>query len=120
MAINYDALQTKAEKLLEDNGQSITFSYTSGAVIDPATGVVSDSGSTETVSGFGIATNFQKAEIDGEAVLASDIRLIANNVAEEPEPDWTVVVNSKTFRVMSVQQINPAGTNIIYICQLRI
>jgi len=120
MAINYTALQSRAETLLKDNGQTITFSYTSGAVIDPATGTVTSSGSTETVTGYGIATNFQKAEIDGETVLASDLRLIANSVATEPQPDWTVVVNSKTFRVMNVQQINPAGTNIIYICQLRI
>lgn len=120
MAINYTALQSTAETLLRDNGQSITFSYTSGAVIDPATGTVSDSGTTETVTGYGIATNFQKAEIDGETVLASDLRLIANNVATEPQPDWTVSVNSKTWRVMNVQPINPAGTNVIYICQLRI
>ena len=120
MAINYTALQSKAETLLRDNGQSITFSYTSGAVIDPATGTVSDSGTTETVTGYGIATNYNRAEIDGQAILASDLRLIVNNVSTEPQVDWTVSVNSNTWRVMSVQPINPAGTNVIYICQLRI
>ena len=120
MAMNYSALQTTSERLLRENGQAITFSYTTGAVINPATGEVTDAGTTATVTGYGIATNYQNTEIDGESVLAGDLRLIANNVATEPEPDWTVSVNSKTWRVMNVQPVNPAGTNVIYICQLRI
>lgn len=120
MAINYSNLQTKATALLQNNGQSITFSYTSGAVIDPATGTVTSAGTVTNVSGYGVASNYRNAEIDGESILASDVRLIASNVATEPEPDWTVIVNSRTWRVMDVQPINPAGTNIIYICQLRI
>jgi len=119
MGINYTALQTKATNLLTNNGAAITFNYTSGADIDPATGVVNDAGSSVSVSGYGVATRYRNIEIDGDSILASDMRLICNNVATEPEVGWNVTVNSTVFRVMEVESINPAGTNVIYICQIR-
>lgn len=120
MGINYTALQSTATNLLTDNGQAVTFSYTSGAVINPATGEVTDAGSVTNVAGYGVAVAYKTAEIDGQSVLASDLKLIANNVATAPAVGWTVSVNSRTWRVMNVQPLNPAGTNIMYICQLRI
>jgi len=119
MGINYTALQTKATNILTNNGQEITFSYTSGEDIDPATGVVSSAGSTTTVTGYGAATRYRNIEIDGETIQASDLRLICNSVATEPQVGWNVSVNSNSFRVMEVESVNPAGTNVIYICQIR-
>ena len=119
MGINYDSLSSKVDTLLENNGQGVVFSYTSGEDIDPATGVVTSAGSTVTVNGDGVATKYRNAEIDGETILASDMRLIVANVQSEPLVGWNVLVNSKTFRVMDVENINPAGTNIVYICQIR-
>jgi hypothetical protein len=119
MAINYQNLQSMAASMLQDNGQAITFSYTSGQVINPATGVVSAAGSTTNVAGYGVTLNFRAAEIDGQSVLTSDLKLIANNVSSEPQAGWKVQANSKTYRVMTVSPINPAGTNVIYICQIR-
>ncbi len=119
MGVNYTALQTKATNLLKNNGQEITFTYTSGEDIDPATGVVSDAGSITTVTGYGAATRYRNIEIDGDAILASDLRLICNSVSSEPQVGWNVSVNSDSFRVMEVESVNPAGTNVIYICQIR-
>tara|TARA_R110000772_G_scaffold9385_1_gene30847 strand:- start:8199 stop:8561 length:363 start_codon:yes stop_codon:yes gene_type:complete len=119
MAVNYTSLQKTALNLLEANGQAITFSYTTGEDIDPATGVVSDAGSTITVTGFGAATRYRNIEIDGEAIQASDMRLICDNVSTKPEQGWNIYVNSGNWRVMDVQEISPAGINVIYICQLR-
>lgn len=120
MGVNYTALQATATNLLRDNGQSITFTYETGEVIDPATGTVTTPASETTIAGFGVATNYKNAEIDGQSVLASDLKLLASNIATEPQVDWQVTVNSKTWRVMSVMPINPAGTNVMYICQIRI
>lgn len=119
MAVNYTSLQNTAYNLLKANGQAITFSYTSGEDVDPATGVVSDAGSSVTVTGYGAATKYKNMEIDGEAINASDLRLICDNVATKPEQGWNVYVNSGNWRVMNVEEISPAGTNVIYICQLR-
>ena len=120
MGINYTALESTAARLLRDNGQAITFSYETGEVINPATGVVTTPSSETTVDGFGVATNYKNAEIDGQSVLASDLKLLASNIATEPEANWKVTVNGKTWRVMQVNPINPAGTNVMYICQIRI
>ena len=119
MAVNYASLQKTAFNLLKANGQAITFSYTSGADIDPATGIVSDAGTSVNVTGYGAATKYKNMEIDGEAIQASDMRLICDNVATKPEQGWNVYVNSGNWRVMDVEEISPAGTNVIYICQLR-
>lgn len=120
MGVNYTALEATATRLLRDNGQAITFTYETGEVIDPATGVVTTPASESTVDGFGVATNYKNAEIDGQSVLASDLKLLASNVATEPKPNWKVGVNGETWRVMQVMPVNPAGTNVMYICQIRI
>lgn len=120
MGINYTALQSTATRLLRDNGQSITFTYEIGQVINPSTGTVTTPASEETVSGFGVAINYKNAEINGETVLSSDLKLLASNIATAPEVNWEVTVDSKTWRVMQVMPINPAGTNVMYILQIRI
>ena len=120
MGVNYVALEATATKLLKNNGQSITFTYETGEVINPATGAVTTPASESTLGGYGVATNYRNAEIDGQSVLASDLKLLASNVATEPEVNWKVGVNGKTWRIMQVSPINPAGTNVMYICQIRI
>lgn len=120
MGVNYTALQSTATRLLRDNGQAITFSYQTGEVINPATGAVTTPASEATVPGFGVATNYKNAEINGETVLSSDLKLLASNIATAPEVNWKVTVNGKTWRVMQVMPINPAGTNVMYILQIRI
>lgn len=120
MPINYSALQTTATRLLTDNGQSITLNYESAEVIDPATGVVTTPATNNSISGYGLATNYDITEIDGNAIEASDIRLLLSNISTRPETGWTATVDSKVHRVMDVRQIKPAGTNVIYILQLRV
>ena len=120
MGVNYTALEGTATRLLRDNGQAITFTYETGEVINPATGVVTTPASNSTVSGYGVATNFKNAEINGDTILSSDLKLLASNVASEPKANWRVGVNGRTWRVMQVSPINPAGTNVMYICQIRI
>ena len=93
MGLNHSALESTATRLLRDNGQAITFSYETGEVIDPATGVVTTPASSGSVSGYGVATNYKNAEIDGQSILASDLKLLASNVATEPKVDWEVGVN---------------------------
>lgn len=119
MAIDYAKLQATALRLLTQNGQAITFSYETEGDINPATGAGSE-GDTITVAGVGVASRYKNMEIDGTVILASDLKLICNNVATEPQPQWRVSVNSKIFTVLDVMPVNPAGQNIIYICQLRI
>lgn len=120
MAIDYSSLQATATRLLTENGQSITLTYQTAEVINPATGVVTTPATTNTISGYGIATNYDKSEIDGNAIQSSDIRLLISNISTAPGSGWTASVDGKVHRVMDVRQIKPAGTNIMYILQLRV
>ena len=120
MGINYAALESTATRLLRDNGQAIVFTFETGEVIDPATGTVTTPASESTVNGYGVATNFKNAEIDGQSVLASDLKLLASNISTAPTVGAKVSVNGKTWRIMQVMPINPANTNVMYICQIRV
>ena len=118
MGINYTALQSSFAALIEANGQAITFAYSAGKTQSIGSG--SESGGTPTnVNGFGVLSKYKREEIDGKTIEIGDAKLICNNVDTEPEPEWTVSVNGDTWRVMAVMPINPAGTNIVYICQIR-
>ena len=120
MSINYSDLQATATRLLTDNGQAVTFIYQSGEVINPATGVVTTQPTPVNVTGFAVVSNYKNSEINQESILASDIKLLTTNLGTEPKTNWVVTVDSKTWRVMQVTPSNPAGTNLMYTCQLRI
>jgi len=120
MPVNYSALQTTATRLLRENGQAITLNYESSEVIDPATGVVTTVATNNSISGYGLASNYDQSEIDGNSIRSSDIKLLLSNTSSAPQPGWTATVDSKVHRVMDVRQIKPAGTNVMYILQLRV
>ena len=120
MGINYTSLQSTATRLLQGNGQAITFRYEAGESIYPATGVVTTPASESTVAGFGVALNYTNVELNGESIIESDLKLLVDNVATEPQVGWKATVNSETWRVMRVMPVNPAGTNVMYELQIRI
>ena len=120
MGINYSSLQDTATRLLKDNGQTVTFAYKVGEVIDPATGQVTTPATNNTIDAFAVVRRYGNEEVNGSTVLASDLLLIINNIAVEPDVACTVTVDSKVWRVMSVQSLSPAGTNIVYNVQIRI
>ena len=120
MAVNYAALAATAATLIQDNGQAVTFTYETGEAINPATGVVTTPASETEVSGYGVSLNFMASEINGTTVIAGDMKLICNAVATKPQAGWKVTVDSVDYRVMDVKTLSPAGTDVIYTCQIRI
>lgn len=116
----YDKLTATAARLLLKYGQPVALSYTTGEVVNPATGAVTTPGSTVNINANGASTKFSKNEIDGEAIKRTDIKLILEQVATAPTTGWTATLNSVDYRVMSVMPVSPGGTDVIYICQLRV
>lgn len=117
--MNYQQIQASAEKMLSRMGSSIRLSYVKNEDINPATGVVTSAGRTVNITTDGVMLRYKNMEINGETVLASDMKLIIPNISTKPEVNWSVLANTQTWRVMNVTEINPAGTNCIYILQLR-
>jgi len=107
-------------KLLAEFGESVSLTYETDEVRNPATGEITTPASENVVPGFGYPGNFQNAEVDGTVIKRSDTRLILNKVDEEPAQGWRAQVQGKTFRVMDVQPITKSGADVVYICQLRV
>jgi hypothetical protein len=107
-----------AVKLLTKFGQTVTFTYSSSETYTIAT--QTNAKTPATFTGKAVSTNYIKTEIDGSSIQQGDIRLLVENTTVAPVTDNTVVIDTITYRVMDVESINPNGSNIMYICQLRI
>lgn len=100
--------------LLSHHGKPVTISYKTFTAYDPATGLVTSTGSDIQSTGF--IYSFDKEEIDGTSVLMSDRKcLLSGSLSQSPEPNDTI--NGLT--IISVSQIESGGDVMCYMCQLR-
>ena len=113
-----DSIAT-AKALLARYGEAVTFMYKASEDIDPATGQVTYGGWDVSVAGNGYVGRYKADDVDGTNVLNTDARLVVEKVEEVPQVGWDLVADGRTFRVMSVQKVRKAGTDIVYICQIR-
>ena len=114
----YTNMQATASRLLTKFGQDVTITYAALETYTVAT--QTNAKTTSTFTGKGVLVDYNTSEIDDETVLAKDRRLILESTSRAPMVDDTVTVNSTVYRVMAVEEVTPAATNVIYICQLRI
>jgi hypothetical protein len=112
----YVNLAATAQSLLTRYGESVTFSRETTSAFDPASGIVTSS--TSTFDGLVAKFNYRSSEIDGETIKMGDVRLVAS-ISTEPQVDDSVVLDGLSYRVMNVENIKPAGTNVIYKLQVR-
>jgi hypothetical protein len=114
----YDDLQKTAGNMLGQFGQSLTITSKSVGAYDPATGASIVTGTTKT--GIGAIFDYGTKDIDGQLVLQGDKKLILSQIGiDNIDVDDTVTIGSKVYTVIMVKEINPGGTNVMYICQLR-
>lgn len=114
----YDDLQITAANLLSQFGQSLTITSKSAGAYNPATGTSIITGSTQ--SGIGAVFDYGTKDIDGQLILQGDKKLILSQVGiTSINVDDLVTIGAKTYTVIMVKELNPAGTNVMYICQLR-
>jgi len=116
----YSGLSATAAKLLLKYGQSVVLKHESGGTIDPATGVVTVPATENTATGYGVASRYKNAEVDGTLIRASDQRLVLEKVSTVPQAGWRAQVSGKEYKVMDVMPVSPGNEDVIYICQLRL
>jgi len=114
----YSNLAVTARKLLTDKGQQVTLTRSVTAGFDPVPGIDTPAAST-TITGYGAAFGYNKREIDGTLIQSGDIRFVLEATTSAPENGDTMPIDSTTYRVMNVRQVNPAGIAVLYECQLR-
>lgn len=113
----YPGLKTVAANLLTTKGQQVAFSRVTESAYDPGTGARQTN--TSTFTGYGVALNYKKSEIDGQVVQMSDIKFIMEATTTAPIIGDTTTIDGSVYRIMSVKPTSPAGTVVIYQVQLR-
>lgn len=113
---DYVSLAAGAKRLLGTFGRVITVETTTGT-FDPVLGVV-NSAATTSFTANGVVVDYDKSQIDGESVLKNDKRLLLDS-DDAPSVNDVAVIGSIDYTIVSVRELNPGGTVVIYDCQIR-
>jgi len=115
MSFDYAPLEQSANALIESFGVELTFTRTNEGAFAPATGKTTNT--TSTFNKYACVFNYSESEVNGESILQSDRRLLAQGHAYEVGD--TVVLDSETYRVIAVQPTRPADTTMAVNLQVR-
>jgi len=114
----YDDMQVMGNELITEFGQTVTISRITVGTYNPDTGAATTTPATQT--GKGIVEEYSAREIDGTNILRGDKRLMLSAVGiSRPQINDTVSLSSIVHVIKEVAEINPAGTPVVYICNIR-
>ena len=110
-----------ARRLLTKYGRAISLTRVTEGVYNVATGATAAS-STTNYSAKGYPDGYNSFEADGTLIRLNDTKLWISTptTGEVPEVGDTLVIDSKTLRIMNVGIINAQGVNVLYKLQCRI
>lgn len=115
----YSDLAASALALLEEYGQSVTLSRTVRGAYSTSTGAPA-TGTTTTYTGTAAMFEYvQRDEANSDVRAGDQMAYIATDGMVLPRTGDTVTVGGTTYSVITGQQINPAGTAVLYQAQLR-
>jgi len=125
MAFDYVRTARTSNRLLEQFGQVVTITHVEPGTYDPATGGVTNT--TTTQLGSGIIMQWETRQIDGELIKTNDKKLLLSPLntlgSELTAPvlgDTITDVTGTVYTfVVPLKTINPAGTTILYECNVR-
>lgn len=117
--IDYSGLSVTVLKLISRFGQDVIITRRIQGTYDTLTSSVPVTDTT--ITGSGIVDQYQNDEVTGTLIQLSDIKMFiaANGISGIIAGDM-VTFGSIKYNVISVKQINPAGTPLLYECQLRL
>jgi hypothetical protein len=121
MAFNYAPLASTARNLITDFGQSVTFSRIAEthALLDsgqPNFGAAM-SVTTSTYTAVVVVLDEAKSEQGDTATIGVVHNALASSDSQIVVGD-TATINSQSFRVVSVKEVKPATTVVVYELQL--
>jgi hypothetical protein len=119
MSFDYSGVTTTAANTIRQFGQLCSISYEVGEVINKATGVITTPATVTTYTAYGVSAAFNSNDIDGETILRNDMKLIMETKTVAPEAGYSATVNGVKYKIVNVNAVEPSGSNIIYILQLR-
>lgn len=118
MTIDYAAIARNALAALTDAGQAVTRrAYTAGAY-DTATGVAANTTVDTTRTGALFDFSRGKEYERGQLIERSDKRLLLDATGPVAMTDH-FIVNGVEYSVVSIGEVNPAGTCVLYDLHVR-
>ena len=119
MSYDYSSVVSTAKRLIQKYGALATFTLPSeGGGTDPVTGEYTEP-TSETVTAFGVITNYSSALVDGSIIQKGDNRLLVEAEKTIPQTVQSVTIGGTTYQVITVQRISPGGVDIMYQIQVR-
>jgi hypothetical protein len=113
MSFDYAGIASTATQLLAEMGQTVTHKLTSDAAYNPATGQSSPVVTTKARSGVVLEFGSGQTLVRGQLIAQYDKRLLLEPSAPV-EPQDHFVIGSHEYVVLSVGEISPAGTVVMY------
>lgn len=124
--MDYNRTLATAKRLLTGFGQSVTITNHDDGGYDIATATVAVTDAPIVTTGVVLPLStgvrgfrYGTAEQSGSNILSSDQQLLLPGGITEPKVGATVTIGAKTFRLIAVSPINPAGMVVIYDCVIR-
>ena len=114
MSFNYTALQSSAGTLLQRFGRQLTFTRTTDGSYDPDTGTTSPT--TATFTKYGCVFEYSDSERGDQNIEEGDRRVLAEGHAYQVGD--LVSLDSETYRIITVGNIQPADT--VVACNLQV
>jgi len=119
----YDEMASTAGALLEEFGAPVTLTRVEPTSIDSVTGIATGDAGKESE---GIAAVFDytsrddgESDRDGTTIKTGDKKILLSVSVDFTPKVGDKIVFSETYKVISVREINPAGTAVLYIIQGR-
>lgn len=131
MALNYTQLRQTAERLIEENGRSLTLvRKDQGNPSDPAKPWRGSTDADEiSVTVIGVVIEFEKDEVDGTLILREDKRVFISDKSVTDEggsapnlqiEDYSDLIDGATrYRIINPTTIEPGDQRIYYDMQVR-
>ena len=121
----YNRLAATAKKLLKGKGQSLTLTKITAGTYNPATGGFTGAG-TSTQTAYGAIFDYGTKQIDGTLIKAGDKQLLLSAFKTDgaaltaPVLGDTVSIGGVVYTLVEpLKEVNPAGTVVMYECNLR-
>ncbi|TWI52980.1 hypothetical protein IQ22_02815 [Pseudomonas duriflava] len=121
MADFYSDMATVALDLIGQYGQTVTLQRTAAGEYDPETGTVSD-GTAEEQPASGVLLDYTGQEfLTNTQIQQGDkkLKIAAKGLEWTPEIANKVAIQGKAYSVINLNEINPAGTPLVYELQVR-
>lgn len=114
----YDNLAATSKKLLTKYGRDVVIAAITQGAYDPATSTAAPTSTSKTVKGVLFDINAGITLIQGTLVEVGDKRLLVES-SGAPTIQDKVTVGDAIYRILSVTEINPGGTVVLYDLHLR-